>query len=98
RRRHHRRTQIPWGLRLSGGQEPNFSDHKWSWRAPFSRSTNNVGLLAQLPCWTSTESDRSRQFPNEPEVESLSDRGGQNPLALADFGSVVTKCLQFARR
>jgi hypothetical protein len=26
----------------------------------------------------------------------LSDRGGQNPLALADFGNVVIKRLQFA--
>jgi hypothetical protein len=49
-----------------------------------------VGLLAQLPCWISTESDRSRQFPNEPEGELLRNRGGQNPLALADFGNVVT--------
>ncbi len=40
---------------------------------PFSRSTNNVGRLAHLH-WTSTESDRSRQFPNKPQGGSTARR------------------------
>jgi hypothetical protein len=56
----------------------------------FRSIRDNVGMVAQLPCWTSIGSDCSRQFLSNPEISdrAAADRYGwrDNGATAADVG------------